>query len=216
MLPRVMLARDVSVKAKVEAFFHLTCFSVHAFAALLVFLSMPVMLIRMEQAVGADGGALRALIDWTAFGLATVSASVFYVTGQYELFRDWRTVLKYLPFLMALGVGVSLSNTKAMLEALFGRGSEFVRTPKYGDTDSSARRRSAGSGKRNILPLVELSAAIYMAACAVYCFADPKLLMAGPFYAIFTVGFGYVSIQGLRTLRIRSKAPALQAGESDV
>ena len=72
--------------------------------------------------------------------LATCSASTFFVFGQRELFgrnAGWKALL-YLPFLMALGVGVSLNNAKAVIEAIFSsarrKPSEFVRTPKYGVT----------------------------------------------------------------------------------
>ncbi len=31
----------------------------------------------------------------------------FYLVSQRELFRDWWTRLKYLPFLMSLGIGLA-------------------------------------------------------------------------------------------------------------
>ena len=37
----------------------------------------------------------------------------------------------YMPFLMALGIGLTITNTKAVLEALVGKQTAFVRTPKY-------------------------------------------------------------------------------------
>jgi len=55
------------------------------------------------------------------FILATCSASTFFVFGQRELFGDragWKSLI-YLPFLMGLGVGVSLNNTKAVFEAIW-------------------------------------------------------------------------------------------------
>ncbi len=214
MLPRLMLARNLSWKIKIEALFHLTCFSVHGFVVVLMTLLMPVMLIRMNE-IG-DTSALRAVIDWAVFALATLSASVFYVAGQFELFRNWRTVLKYLPFLMALGVGVCLSNTKALLEAVFGYTSDFVRTPKYGagTAEYVARRRGGDTGaksKRSLLPYLELTYGVYMFGCTVYCFINPKFLMAGPFFAIFTVGFSYVGILGLMGQRARAAAAAENA-----
>jgi len=96
MLPRILLAAGVPLKVKIDALLHLTCFSVHAYVVILVSLLLPTMLIRMSAA--DSGTPVRTVIDIMVFGLATVSASVFYVAGQYELFRDWRTVLKYLPF----------------------------------------------------------------------------------------------------------------------
>ena len=220
MLPRILMARGVPLKAKIDAFFHLTCFSVHAYVVVLVTLLLPSMLIRLAEA--GQASTLRPIIDILVFALATISASVFYVASQYELFRDWRTVLKYLPFLMALGVGVCLSNTKALLEALFGKQSEFVRTPKYGagsDQYASRRRKAAGGAKRkhDLLPVLEFAFGIYMVGCTIYALAHPKLLLAGPFFAMFAVGFFYVSIltvsaRRAATGKARSPRPA-EAGD---
>ncbi|KKL12963.1 hypothetical protein LCGC14_2530510, partial [marine sediment metagenome] len=96
MLPRIMLS-NAPLKAKVDAFLHLTCFSVHGYVVLLTLLLYPTMLIRYLS--GTDPVTWRIALDMGVFTLATISASVFYVASQYELFRDWRTVLKYLPFL---------------------------------------------------------------------------------------------------------------------
>ncbi len=37
----------------------------------------------------------------------------------------------YLPLLMALGIGLTWTNSKAVIEALLGIKSAFARTPKY-------------------------------------------------------------------------------------
>ena len=114
-------------------------------------------------------------------------------------------MLKFLPFLMALGVGVSLSNTKALLEAWFGKRNEFVRTPKYGAGgaayEANRRRDARRRRRRSRLPYIELAFGFYMTGCTIYTIVNPACLMAGGFFAIFTVGFFYVSILGLRAQR---------------
>jgi hypothetical protein len=62
---------------------------------------------------------------------STASVSTFYLISQKELYPDWRVRLKYLPFLMSVGIGLSVSNSKAVLEALLGIQTSFKRTPKY-------------------------------------------------------------------------------------
>ena len=194
-LPRVLLSK-APLKAKIEAVFHLTCFSMHFYVVILTALLYPVLLFR--QPTIENTPAWRAVLDMAVFALATVSATVFYTASRYELFRDWRTVLKYMPFLMALGVGVSISNTKALLEAVFGKRSEFVRTPKYGAGTAMyhARRRRGESKKRKwrILPFLEFAFGTYLAVCAALSLMNPPTAMAGPFLIIFAVGFFYVSI----------------------
>lgn len=209
MLPKVLLSK-APLKAKVEAFFQLTCFSVHFYVLILVTLLFPAMWIRalpMEE-----GSTARAILDLAVFTLATVSASVFYISSQYELFRDWRSVLKYLPFLMALGIGICLSNTKALLEALFGKSSEFVRTPKYGaGTDMySTHKRAAEAArktKRHLLPYVEFAFGVYMSACAAVSLMSVRSAMAAPFMIIFAVGFFYVSILSFQGHRAKAPKP---------
>ncbi len=216
MLPKVLLSK-APLKAKVEAFFQLTCFSVHFYVLILVTLLFPAMWIRALPL--EEGSTARAIFDMAVFTLATVSASVFYISSQYELFRDWRSVLKYLPFLMALGIGICLSNTKALLEAIFGKRSEFVRTPKYGagtamyHTHKKAAE-AARKPKRHILPYVEMAYGLYMAACAVASLMSVRSAMAAPFMIIFAVGFFYVSILSIQGHRAKVAHPVPAREES--
>src|SRR5210317_1169453 len=55
---------------------------------------------------------------------------VFVLTKS--LYQDWKSRIKILPFLMCLGTGIAVNNTKAVLEAFLNIKSGFVRTPKYG------------------------------------------------------------------------------------
>ena len=63
---------------------------------------------------------------------STFSISSFYLVSQKELYpRRWYRTFLYLPFLMSLGIGLTITNTRAVMEALFGIQSSFKRTPKY-------------------------------------------------------------------------------------
>ncbi len=195
LLPRIWLSK-APLKAKIEATFHLTSFTIHLYMLVLILMLFPAMYLQampLEQ-----GSGWRVLFDLSIFTLATVSAGTFYVCGQIELFRTWRDALKYLPFIMALGVGMCLSNAKAVLEALFHRESEFVRTPKFGAGDADYQRHKLGARRRKkkfkLLPCVELLFSVYMGVCAVLCVTDKRTLLGAPFLAICAVGFGYVSL----------------------
>jgi hypothetical protein len=211
LLPKVFLSKE-PLKVKIEAFFHLTCFSMHIFMLMLVLLMFPAMYLRCIPL--DDGTVVRRLFDVGVFALATLSAGVFYVASQYELTGDWRTTLKYMPMMMALGVGLCVSNTKAILEALFGKKSEFVRTPKYGDSKNLAAAAKATAiprkHKRNFLPYVEFLFGMYMTACAVRSLVDLQSALATPFLVIFAFGFYYVSVmsfQAQRAARASDRAP---------
>src|SRR4030095_8237230 len=78
-----------------------------------------------------EGGCQMLYIALPLWLSATASVSMFYLVSQRELYPDWRRRMKYLPFLMATGIGLSVSNSKAVIEALLGIKSSFKRTPKY-------------------------------------------------------------------------------------
>src|SRR6202007_1569089 len=66
------------------------------------------------------------------FMASTFAISSFYLVSQRELFpKSWPRALLYLPFLMSLGIGLTITNTKAVIEGLIGTQSAFARTPKY-------------------------------------------------------------------------------------
>jgi len=211
LLPRIWLSK-APLKAKIEATFHLTSFTIHLYMLVLILMLFPA--IYLQAMPLEQGSGWRVLFDLGIFSLATVSAGTFYVCGQFELFRTWRDALKYLPFIMALGVGMCLSNAKAVMEALFHRESEFVRTPKFGAGDADYQRHKLGARRRQkrlkMLPLVELIFAVYMATCAVIAMTDKRTLLGVPFLAICAVGFAYVSLLTFHSqfARRRTLAPA--------
>jgi hypothetical protein len=149
------------------------------------------------------------------FILATCSASTFFVVGQRELFgkeAGWRS-LRYMPFLMGLGVGMGINNAKAVLEAVWSaikkRPSEFVRTPKYGVTGRDPNKwhkQRTFSFHRLVLPILEISFGCYMACCAwislwYQCGLWPGQDKSGwaslPFLLIFAGGYFYVGFASL-------------------
>ena len=85
------------------------------------------MIVRFYQ-----GWFQMLLIDLPLFMAATMSVSSFYMISQREIDpKGWKQRLKYLPFMMSVGIGLSVSNSRAVIEALFGIKSSFKRTPKY-------------------------------------------------------------------------------------
>lgn len=213
LLPKVMLSKE-SLKVKIEAFFHLTSFTMHIFMFGLVMLMYPAMYLRclpMES-----GTIWRAIVDIGVFSLATMSATVFYCASQGALTGNWRMPLKYMPVMMALGVGLCVSNTKAILEAWLGRKSGFVRTPKYGqeapasyaDHAPTEDVKAVKKRKLNWLPFVEFALGLYMVACLLSCIFDVRAAITAPFMAIFAFGFFYVSLMSLHATRAGARKPA--------
>ncbi len=121
-LPRV-LKSDAPFHTKLEAWYHLTANLSYPLMIVLSVLLMPAMIIRSWQ-----GWVQMLLIDFPLFMASTMSISSFYLVSQKELFpKRWYKTFLYLPFLMSLGVGLTITNTKAVMEALFGVQSAFAR-----------------------------------------------------------------------------------------
>src|SRR6202035_3318533 len=90
-------------------------------------LLLPAMIIRFYQ-----GWFQMLYIDLPLFIASSFSISSFYLVSQRELFpKRWPRALLYIPFLMALGIGLTVTNTRAVLEAMVGKQTAFARTPKY-------------------------------------------------------------------------------------
>src|SRR5205809_2264524 len=126
LLPRI-LRSHLPKSVKWEAFFHLTNTVV---SPLMVFVTvlMPVsMVIRFKH-----GWYEVLLLDLPFFWTATMSVVLFYVASQREIGIAWWKGLKYLPFIMALGIGMCVNQSKAVIEALVGYETGFNRTPKTG------------------------------------------------------------------------------------
>jgi len=215
LLPKVMLSK-APLKVKVEAFFHLTCFTLHLYMFVLVLLMFPAIYIKSIP-LGSETW-WKGVFDISVFTLATLSASVFYVASQYELSGDWRTALKYLPVMMALGVGLCVSNSKAIIEAILGKQSEFVRTPKYGDEHRCHNTEGPAKGrrKRSALPYLEFVMGLYMSLCAVCGVVSGRAALTAPFFVMFAFGFFYVSVMSFMAHRASQAARDAEASAAKV
>jgi len=188
LLPRI-LRSTAPLPVKMEAFFHLTANFNYPLMVALSVLMFPAMYIRYSM-----GWYEMLLIDVPLFIAATMSVANFYVVAQREIHKDWIARLKYLPFLMAVGIGLAVNNTKAVIEALADRQSEFARTPKYG----IQREGGEWIGKKyrqslSIQPFVELGLGVYFTATVLYALAN-AIYGTLPFLVLFQVGFLYMGI----------------------
>ena len=95
----------------------------------LVLCTMPVVGVCVS---GEPGDTLR-VFEWSALLLATIPVSLEFIVSQRVRQRAWWEAIVHLPLALGVGAALSLHNTKAVLEGIFGWGSEtFVRTPKSG------------------------------------------------------------------------------------
>jgi cellulose synthase/poly-beta-1,6-N-acetylglucosamine synthase-like glycosyltransferase len=189
LMPQI-LQSDQPFHVKAEAFFHLSANFNYPLMCVLSVLMAPSMIIRYNM-----GWYEMLLIDVPLFLAATASVANFYMVCQRELYpHTWTERLKYLPFLMSIGIGLAVNNTKAVMEAIFHKPSEFKRTPKY--------RIEGGTGEwmgKNyrqavaIQPLIEVALGLYFTGTLFYALAN-GIYGTVPFLMLFQVGFLYTGL----------------------
>jgi len=191
-LPRVFRS-DVPLRTKIEAWYHLTANISYPLMVVLSVLLMPAMIIRFYQ-----GWWEMLYIDFPLFLASTFSISSFYLVSQKELHpRRWYRTFLYLPFLMALGIGLTITNTMAVMEALFGIKSAFKRTPKYRVQKRGEKSQASKYRKRlGIIPFLELLVGCYFALCIWYAFSNENYFTV-PFLLLFVVGYWYTGLLSL-------------------
>jgi len=191
-LPRVMKS-DVPWHIKAEAFFHLTANISYPLMVLLSTMLLPAMIVRFYQ-----GWLQMLVVDLPLFLASTCSISSFYLVAQKELRPKswWRTFL-YMPFVMATGIGISVRNAQAVIEAIAGKKSEFARTPKYrieGKRDSFATKKYRN--KAGWMPYAEVLLGFYFAFTVLYAIANENYATV-PFLLLFVWGYLYTGFMSL-------------------
>jgi cellulose synthase/poly-beta-1,6-N-acetylglucosamine synthase-like glycosyltransferase len=191
-LPRVF-ASDASRHVKIEAVYHLTANLSYPLMIVLSVLLMPAMIIRFYQ-----GWFQMLYIDLPLFLASTFSISSFYLVSQKELFpKSWLRSLLYLPLLMALGIGLTVTNTIAVLEALVGKQTAFARTPKY-RVESKKDKIGAKKYRKRLgwVPWIELLIGAYF-ALAVFYAIDNENYFTVPFLLLFVIGYWVTGLMSL-------------------
>ncbi len=193
---------------KIEALFHLTCTAVYIPAIILSLVLFPVW--NVDPELFNTPGKIIPLAVASFFGLLTCSAGSFYMLSQKAAGRSTFTTMLMVPWLMALGMGITVINAAAVLEGLFGRrDTEFVRTPKYGSSSGTQewkKRAGAFKVKLSVVPVIEIIFGIYMAVCAALALITNTATGTIPFLIIFSVGYLYVGVQTLQCRWMTSRA----------
>jgi cellulose synthase/poly-beta-1,6-N-acetylglucosamine synthase-like glycosyltransferase len=178
---------DIPLLVKIQAFLHLTHYMVHPMMLLVVLTSIPMLYSQWFF----DHLAFPIMI-FTLLCLATFGPSSMYMFSQRVLYPEWKQRIKYLPFLMCLGTGIAVNNTKAVLEALLNIESGFIRTPKYGIKKRGDRwREMKYSIPLSPVSVLEFFLGIYSLTGLLMFLFFSKYLVS-PFLLIYTSGFFYV------------------------
>jgi cellulose synthase/poly-beta-1,6-N-acetylglucosamine synthase-like glycosyltransferase len=191
-LPRV-LRSDQPSAIKAEAVFHLTANISYPFMVILSTLLLPAMIVRFYQ-----GWFQMLFIDLPLFIASSCSISGFYLASQRVLYpKTWKRSILYLPFVMAVGIGLSVRNAKAVLEAICGVKSEFTRTPKFKiEGQTGTWRSKLYRNRAGLMPYLEITLGLYFALTVVYSIQNENYATA-PFLFLFVWGFLYTGIMSV-------------------
>ncbi len=187
LLPEVFRS-ERSILVKLQSIFHLCHYFGHPLMLAVALLALP--------ALHRLGGSIHHL--WfVVFALplvaSTLGPGVLYSISQYQLHpKDWRQRMLMLPGLMLVGFGICISNTHAVLEAILGVKSGFVRTPKRGESSGKIYRTSSST-----IPALELATGVYCAVTAFVYVAHENYAIV-PFLMLYVAGFLLVGVSSLR------------------
>jgi len=185
LLPSIWRA-DVPARVKAEAIMHLTPNISYPLMIVISALMLPVMIVRFYMGLWQ-----MMLIDLPLIAASFWSISLFYVVAHRELYpRNWKRSIMLLPMLMAVGVGLTIINTRAVLEALFGVETSFVRTPKFaigGERRVNLETRKY-RGRSGWLPYAEILVGTYFLGMIAFAVESYNYLTI-PFLALFVFGY---------------------------
>ena len=182
LLPRVFKS-NASLIAKIQAALHMTHYVIHPLMVCVAFLALPVLqFTSLRHSTAAFAWLFAFLL------MATFAPITTYIVSQMVLYENaWRR-LRFLPFLSSLGIGIAISNSRAVLEAIFGIQSAFIRTPKKGE--QTAKRYSV---KISYEAIVEIFVGVYCFATFFVFLAAHKYFVV-PFLFLYAWGFTGVGL----------------------
>jgi len=189
----------IKFKAKLEATLMLSNHFAFLLMGALTILHLPLLLVRSSF----HSTAFQTLLDLLGLTLVIVAFFAFYVISQIEAKRLTLSRLLLIPLVLGIGMALMVNSSRAVLEALFGVKTGFVRTPKEGEGRRQTYKARAGLGQA----LVEVAFGLYLLVSAIYMVGRGSLWGA-PLNLLVASGF---LILGMGTLHNRWGASAESA-----
>ncbi len=192
LLPRIWRS-SWSLHRKLAASLHMTHYLVHPLILLSLITAPPALTWSAHVPWWAATLGVIGFVVGAGAPLILYTASQLVLRGPSGLKR-----LRLLPALAGLGTGIAVSNTRAVWEALVGKPSEFVRTPKQGFGKGSYKA-DAATGIGEFL-------------CAIWAAIGLLIGLSGdrpwilPLLLIYISGFMWVAC-----LSVRERLAALRA-----
>jgi hypothetical protein len=192
LLPVVWRSK-LPLRVKIHSTFHLTNNLVFPFIVLAGVLNVPLVFLK-------HSGLYDSYFTFmSVFVFAFIGSFLFYLFSQKDVHRDWQRRLFLFPVFMAGSMGFAVNNSRAVIEGLFRKKSDFIRTPKY-----SIRDKKDSWSDKKYMPVKLNSTVIVEIALAVYCLFGVVSsiyfleIAAVPFQLMFFLGFTFVAGMSLK------------------
>jgi cellulose synthase/poly-beta-1,6-N-acetylglucosamine synthase-like glycosyltransferase len=173
-----IMRSDLRPVAKYEAFVHLTCHVNFIAMVFIALLSLPLVYFKVEDMVPDSYFIFASFFTIGIFGYPFL-----YALSQRESYRGYVKKLPYIAGVIAYSMGLSLSNAKALCDALFKKRNNFTRTPKSGGSSQNYRQDT-----KFIIPLMEILFGLYMFISLIYVTVNFQLILV-PFLMFYSFGF---------------------------
>ena len=197
LLADITLKRKISVEAKIQAFVQLTRHIVYPLM-LIQFLTLPVLLASNMNLYLVSFIPALTIATYLAMG---PGAYIMIIQSMYQ--KSWKSKVKILPALLVYNAGMSVNNSVAVFDAIFGKKNEFLRTPKYGIINKADNWRD----KSYNLPftkttLLEIFFGVYgLMGILISIFSNNPVF--APIIGLQTIGFFYISYMSLSHTRFK-------------
>lgn len=196
LLPKIWLS-DLSLRIKLQSTFHLTNNFVFPFVLVVALLNLPLLFIK-------HSGNFDTYFQYSSlFIIAFISTFLLYITAQKNIYLDWKRRILIFPVFLSGTMGLALNNTKAVLEGVFNKKSEFVRTPKFvANSTIKVVNKYVSGNKVSFLLFIEITFAIYSLIGVITSIYFLELA-ALPFNLMFFFGFFSVSALSLKQVLVK-------------
>jgi cellulose synthase/poly-beta-1,6-N-acetylglucosamine synthase-like glycosyltransferase len=186
LLPRIWSTTSLPLRTRAEATFHLAANLAYPMVIFLTVLMPLAVTIKLE--LGVVGAMLADAVFLVG---ATGSLLSFYLLAEKHVGMTRRS-LTYLPLVLALGIGMAVNNTRAVIEALIGRRTAFNRTPKLGGRPLT-RIDPSYLLTADWQAFVELAFGAYLLGSVAVAAAAGRYI-AMPFLILFAGGFLFLGL----------------------
>ena len=190
-----VLRSELKPFVKYEAFIHLTCHINFMAMLLLGLFSFPIIYFKVEKIVADSYYIFASFFTIGAFGYP-----LLYFFSQKFSYSDYKRRIPYIASVIAYSMGLTISNTKAVIEALLNKNIVFTRTPKNGGVKNKRYIIEVNS----LIPYLEISIGVYIIFTFFYALLNKQFILL-PFLGAYGFGYLYLGYNSLKDKFVLSK-----------